>query len=115
MERPSCKTCPYWAHAAQLLPDADTVFGRRVRKIIDMHLSGATVKEIAAAIGRTHKATAKLIDKWCGAKDGECRHRVEFVPRSASDWCGEHPDFPTYIAATRSPSNGSPAADPPRE
>lgn len=70
MDRPTCKTCPFW----QAIFNDDTA--------------------------------------------GECRIKAPLSKRSLNDftfvhthgdsWCGEHPDFPAFISATRKPTSRIP-------
>ena len=89
MERPTCRTCPYWD-----LEDYES----------DCPDFGGTDEEM-----RSHLDT-----DCCCCASGECRRyprqtegmvgrcMVTYWPRSLdSDWCGEHPDFPAYIASLK--------------
>jgi hypothetical protein len=87
MDHPFCDTCPYWDLAdprAEYDPE-------RIDWTIEARI-----------------ADGELVD-------GECRRYPRFYPQhkgqkesttswprtSSADWCGEHPDFPAYLATLR--------------
>lgn len=78
-ERPTCGTCPYWEGCGNELDDPD-----------------------ASPEGVCHRFPAVFIGP--GPKlDGDCS---QCCPETWSQpwtydryWCGEHPDFPAYLAA----------------
>jgi len=70
MERPTCKTCPYW------------------KQIEDAELYGEC---------RRYPATeGNRLDVNCdpGSVSIKWGH---WFDQEENDWCGEHPDFPAYI------------------
>lgn len=71
MERPTCKTCPYWILMGK--DDDDDEFGE----------CRHTPPDLVQA------------DAWDDYLN--CKWPRTYV----FNWCGEHPDFPAYIAATR--------------
>ena len=81
MDRPTCKTCPYW----NTLEDED---------------------EPEPLEGWCHRfpplpAVTKVMIKETGMYDG-----IHVVTRRC-DFCGEHPDFPAYIAGPKGPTGNS--------
>jgi hypothetical protein len=88
MERPTCKTCPYWSEEEQ-----EEGLCRR------------------AAPSPIH------IGMYSDRIDAFPEHIKPFEqcwPSTyAFDFCGEHPDFPAFLAATRPPASpASQAPDP---
>lgn len=83
MDRPTCKTCPYWYNAG----DEDGECRKRA--------------PITHAPPNLENANSTYYVVW-------------WPTTWAKEWCGEHPDFPAYIAATRNPGNFSPSPALPR-
>jgi hypothetical protein len=85
-ERPTCKTCPYWDQNA-------------IVEIIDPQWS-YSVTSSAYPFGQKIAVT------------GVCkRHAITQGHRTSIDWCGEHPDFPAYLAALRADPAPPPRTD----
>lgn len=79
MERPRCKTCPYWD-----IYDAPYPKNTHGEDIIDGDCHRRPPPPVAAtAIPDT---------------DG---YEWYWPPTSSYDFCGEHPDFPAYITSLR--------------
>jgi hypothetical protein len=88
-ERPTCKTCPYW--------DED--------------------KRSYGDIGECRRYPPQLIPESVSvgqrkAPSGDIYHDVnpdQLFPGvfGRDDWCGEHPDFPAYIAARKAEGGGN--------
>jgi predicted DNA-binding transcriptional regulator AlpA len=79
MERPTCKTCLYWDHVCD--PDDDSrpvgICHRSPPRYTGTMTSGDSSKSVS-------------LDAWDQPWIAE------------SGWCGEHPDFPAYLAFLRS-------------
>jgi hypothetical protein len=77
--RPTCATCPYWS------PDGESGGGYCHRRAPQSY----------------PQSILKMDD------DGQSRHWGSFSQSSmlpeafSGDWCGEHPDFPEYIAGLK--------------
>lgn len=72
-ERPTCKTCPYYD------PTAET-------RVYDVGTYDTFTYN--------HNSPRKVI--------GVCKRRSHAGPHSKpDDWCGQHPDFPVYIAGLK--------------
>jgi hypothetical protein len=94
MERPTCKTCPYWllldeecweitvAKHEELYPDADTIGDCQ-------RFPGPPIIEVHQSTDGGH-GSQTMIQLLVPKK----------VEKFDFDWCGEHPDFPAYIRAT---------------
>lgn len=74
MERPTCKTCPYWQYCG-----GETDLGYRY--------------------GWCHRHAPRPV-----IIDEEWDKEPEWPWVPDHEWCGEHPDFPAYLASLRSPS-----------
>lgn len=90
-ERPSCRTCPYW--------DVDNPH-------FDM-LDGEG-KLTYPELWRRALEDGRPIDGQCrrfprhAAPDDDRHFAVHDWPATTDyDWCGEHPDFPAYLAALK--------------
>ncbi len=71
MERPTCKTCPYWA---------------------DYH-DGESL-----AFGRCHKALPQApLYKEQGDLPPYTHEQANWLITFPTDFCGAHPDFPAYL------------------
>jgi len=84
MDRPRCETCPYWDRKE---PD-DSVQGYCCR-----HAPHSRV---------TYGEEIPI--RWPESDDefGRCEPEVVFFPiLNYCDFCGEHPDFPAYIASLK--------------
>jgi hypothetical protein len=80
MKRPMCRTCPYWCTLQPKFPDRETLL---------------EVSRTPDWIDAAQKAGVEVL--------GDCRRHPQTPtkPKGVTEWCGEHPDFPAYIAATR--------------
>jgi hypothetical protein len=91
MKRPECKTCPYWYEdgwkhysydpwgnptlGSDNMPNEEAFFGLCMRRAPQPKL----VKET--------QTDRPLVP--------------EYAATCSGDWCGEHPDFPAYIASLK--------------
>jgi hypothetical protein len=100
MERPTCKTCPYWdtqwdaeidaGHLDQeFAPDSDMP-ARDCRRWPPTH----SALDRFRGIGREKQADDLMRRGY--ADQGE------WLQTTGDDWCGEHPDFPAYLASLKS-------------
>jgi len=105
MKRPTCKTCPYWdtqwddeiqkGHLdEEYAPDTDTPARdcRRwppLRSMVDSYLGS----------GRDDQIDWLLQRGWGG--------HGKWLQTAEDDWCGEHPDFPEWLAAQEANQNAS--------
>jgi hypothetical protein len=89
-ERPTCNTCPFWAWFEDLDPEEDAEFidedgeprpGQTGRDA-DVETAGCRLNPpIVNQIGDNEQIVSQWPATW------------------AHQWCGQHPDFPAYIAA----------------
>jgi hypothetical protein len=91
MDRPTCGTCPYWdledgetqglclRYPPRLVPDAIGTPGLGVRACYGANGNAEMVALFQINSEQTNPAT------------------------SPDYWCGEHPDFPAYIASIKTP------------
>lgn len=81
MERPECSSCPYWDE-------------------LDDH-------EYAPIIGLCHRTPPRYTGSHTSSDSSKSAtpDAWDFPWTTESDWCGEHPDFPAYIAALKSHSS----------
>jgi hypothetical protein len=93
-ERPTCATCPYFAlGSSQDLEDVNATGNcRRSRPQIVSALVFAAAKEF-------RKQDDSITDAYSNEADDAFASR--FPATIAYEWCGEHPDFPAWLAATR--------------
>jgi hypothetical protein len=86
MDRPTCRTCPYWDREI-IDPRSEAGHCRRYPPrliLVEIH------PEKGRSLGRITDANAEYLDLT----------NDEQSPQTYSlDWCGEHPDFPTYLAS----------------
>jgi hypothetical protein len=76
MDKPTCKTCAYWD------------------KLEPVHVWTQPAHWSLNADG-TWREVAIL-------KPGACKKSGSVQPhRGPEDWCGEHPDFPAYLASLK--------------
>lgn len=75
MERPTCKSCPYWRPQ-----------GHISRQQAD---SGLCKRYPVVYVGNPSEYDADNVGGWA--------HPIE----EDNSWCGEHPDFPAYIASLK--------------
>ena len=80
MERPTCGSCPYWRTDR---PDNSMIEGDCRRN----------PPQFAACDRQYRDMRETAWDEWCGTWPG-C---------DSNDFCGEHPDFPAYIASLKKP------------
>lgn len=85
MERPTCETCPYWDVFSA---GEDDGFCRRYAP-----------RPSQEGLQRPYNPAIK----------GD-RREVFPATTKIQEWCGEHPDFPAYIAALRAASAPQPGA-----
>ncbi len=84
--QPTCRTCPYWDVSDPLINDQEG----------DDDL---TVVEMIADKDRTIDGECRRYPRQANAKDGTA-FGAHYWPRvSDHDWCGEHPDFPVWLAS----------------
>jgi hypothetical protein len=76
MERPTCKTCPYW-----LIEDDDC--------------NPITLEECLKLPGDTGP------DDWYFECKRYPRKETDEIYKHGGDFCGEHPDFPAFIASLK--------------
>jgi hypothetical protein len=78
IKRPTCATCPYWDE-----PDLDDKFDEDEGRYSQCRRRGP----------RLHAPSCEELDRnpWWGIWPNVFEH----------DWCGEHPDFPAYLAARK--------------
>jgi hypothetical protein len=85
MDKPTCRTCPYW-----YAPDPENFHS----------VCMDSVK------GECHRfpPTRDSVDKWRGGDVSRVErsldeiNEADWIDTEESDWCGEHPDFPAYLA-----------------
>ncbi len=75
MDRPTCKTCPYWS---------DEIF----------HEDPTCEASLCACQRTPPQLNGKPFNV-------ETETGCDFPYTWDSDWCGEHPDFPEYIASLK--------------
>lgn len=85
MERPTCGTCPYW--------DIPEGFERHATDQWDCH------KRSPQLITATYLAGAAAVDQ-----DPPGPFEGAWPQTKGSEWCGEHPSFPAYLAESRGAS-----------
>jgi hypothetical protein len=74
MDRPTCETCPFWDG-----PD-----------------------EVGTGICRRHAPTPAKRSTEQDKSEQDKSERFPVWPRTVEDeWCGEHPDFPAWIASAK--------------
>jgi hypothetical protein len=99
-ERPTCKTCPYWAFfdpsTCEVVEDIETA-------------SGDDLEDNEGQCRRC--PPARLV--YNGFRNGgrSVLRTNEFPEVFHYDWCGEHPDFPAYLAALRADPAPPPRTD----
>lgn len=125
MERPSCRTCPYWesgdrsAWPCERLDFWQSVVGisdAKAELLATHHVTSdaALDRELAKGMKLSKAAISharRALEHRRKYEHGVCRIRARGAngtwPNSwQHDWCGEHPDFPAWIAsrkATRLP------------
>jgi hypothetical protein len=95
MERPRCKTCPYWNFDAS---DSLELFSLKMLE------DGGMVGECRRFPASSGFSPA---DEWYKSdgppipKAFAVSHVAQFYLVTDGDWCGEHPDFPAYIASLK--------------
>lgn len=89
MERPTCKTCAFWEKYHPLDEERDVALGQCRRYAPTACLRGqfGIAEDGEAVIGGV------------GAK--EVLWPLVFVGDDEDDWCGEHPNFPAYLASLK--------------
>lgn len=81
MERPACKTCPYW-----ILRDEHDGEEKKTPGLIGCEISLKQYRRLYP-------------DDEDG---GTCQRFPRYEENKwPEDWCGEHPDFPAYIASLK--------------
>ena len=95
MDYPTCSTCPYWLYdldgsdPAAPRPDFDSL---DTSPDVDTH--GGECRRSAPVARMKMPAMNFFAD------------RLRWPRTTSSEWCGEHPDFPAYIASRRRPGGG---------
>lgn len=74
MERPTCRTCPYWVNGP---------------KVMDVGECRRGLPRFAATEGQYRDMERTCWSEWAGT----------WPETNAESWCGEHPDFPAYLAS----------------
>jgi hypothetical protein len=94
-ERPTCATCPYWTNADDPGEEAGAC-GRYPPRIV-----GSIVTELASRMLALRGPTSDddVLDSRISAAMTAVVTEWPYTERDA--WCGEHPDFPAWLAATR--------------
>jgi DNA-directed RNA polymerase alpha subunit len=97
MERPTCGTCPYWQACEQC---GDGEAGGTCRR----HPPSPPTSLGKSEIAKTADGAYRYDSHW-----SECAiwPHVDRV-----DWCGEHPDFPAWIATRKGEESEPPAGTP---
>jgi hypothetical protein len=76
-ERPTCKTCPYWYNPMD-------------------HDAGATEHDE----GECHRRPPAVhVFAFQTQEDWRVRRETDYPSAADFDWCGEHPDFPAWLAS----------------
>lgn len=73
MDRPTCRTCPFW-DCDQRGEPTDETDARQCRRL-----------------------PPQINQEWADTHGGNVAWPTTFT----YDWCGEHPDFPAYLASLR--------------
>jgi len=76
MDQPRCKTCPYWDDTEPWEHDDGSLINECRRFPRHWQINSERYFGVDSAWPRTHE----------------------------DDWCGEHPDFPEYLASLKKPS-----------
>ena len=90
--RPTCATCQYYHDHARPATKIGTVIVSHTNSAGDCRRNPPTCASMAML---TEVATIRV---------------REFPPANPGDWCGEHPDFPAWLAAQRPEPQGDGAA-----
>lgn len=112
MERPTCKTCPYWN-----LLDPDTMDDAN-EAIRNLDLGDFEERFRFEPWGQCKRfpppSELRMHPNLYGVdgekiQGGRSPCTIEHCAPNTlpHDWCGEHPEFPKYIESTRSPADHS--------
>lgn len=109
MERPTCVTCPFWESLGNANEGPDFHSGRCHRSpkvlsdsmliLLSLYQSGEDGEAYDSPFESTDEAQRVWEECLGMVHDQTCWH---YPVHAENDWCGEHPDFPAYIATTRS-------------
>ena len=123
MDRPTCKTCPFWEPGVNSwwkhlrldfwlsvrgvgAKTAETLIEHSVNDLASFNRLQKSKSRIGDATAENVRSILEIGDteRICGL----CRIRArangtEFPTSWAGDWCGEHPDFPAWIESQRKP------------
>lgn len=90
MDSPTCSTCVFWE---RFLPDS---LSERESLVVKMRGEQYTLSEIAHVMQVSDARVRQILDK--AKSKGVCRRFPATEHKRCDHWCGEHPDFPAYIA-----------------
>ena len=118
MDKPTCRTCQYW-NATKDDERDDEALGkcRFAPKTHDpvaalwmsLYLKGEEPGSYPSPLTETDSAR----DAWQTHNQHQDDQSFFIFPTHyASDWCGQHPDFPQYIEASRSARKHSKRQEP---
>lgn len=93
MEQPTCGTCPYWVYVDEKLDRLGA------EDFADLFALGIDLEDQSHPMydmdGFCHRWPPS-IDR--GRTDGPDGYTTV---NAVGDWCGEHPDFPEYVASLK--------------
>lgn len=95
MERPTCKTCPYWDRDDEFSDTTDG--GRVIQAKCRRHAPGGSSDFFESYEGEAAADDGNVPREWTAY------NLARFSTTEWSEWCGEHPDFPAYIASLKEP------------
>jgi len=84
MEKPTCRTCPYWDFDEGVFADEDPDVVSTYCKRLPPVLPSAAF--VAACVQVSTASEASVF-------------RGEWPMVKGAEWCGEHPDFPAWITS----------------
>jgi hypothetical protein len=102
MDRPKCQGCIYWERLPSLdqMPSPEDLAEMSPEEIAEGEAHYSRMR------GNCHRYPPEMDWEGDGTTIETHGGGTQYNVSSNMDWCGEHPDFPAYLASVRAKNDG---------